>query len=596
MGKRKTGRPLLLADDGVVKRLLDCIKLGVDTDDACNYAGITTRSYYSWKAEAKEIEKRISNGATPTARDKVFLHFLQALKKADADFIRSNHKIIEDAAKKSWQAAAWLLERRRPEKYSLTLRGIDEETHTDLFAEAASSIVAMEGTMRGIAPPAGFLPETWTTFNWTPAQLRVLTSRARFIGLPCGRGSGKTEIALRRLVIALAQKRPWNNPLYFYAAPTNPQAIRIAWDRIGALMPHHWVRKIQRSEQFIETIFGSRLYILGMDVPARIEGPQWDFGVVDESCDQQPGAFDKSIRPALSHRNGSCWRLGVPKRYGIGASEFRKWCEEGAEGRFDDRETIAWPSSDVLPAEEVESARRTLDPRDFDEQFNANWITAGGGMFWAFDETENVRPGIYDPSATLLIGCDFNVDPMCWVFGQKTPAGAIIHDELTIANANTQLALDRTWSRYAKHKGRFEFYCDASGGSRKTAAQSTASGEIMTDLYAILNDRRFKESPGGRTLMFPTMREDGKFHGNPPFRTRIAECNAMFLNAAGERRLFVAPGCTTLINDLRMRSDDSTDPDIGHASDALGYIVHRLWPIRVDVVEHVPQVIITGGR
>src|SRR5262249_24890285 len=46
-------------------------------------------------------------------------------------------------------------------------------------------------------------------------------------------------------------------------------------------------------------------------------------GPVVHNCDIKPGTVDLTILPALTWRNGWLWRIGVPKRFGIGAKEFR---------------------------------------------------------------------------------------------------------------------------------------------------------------------------------------------------------------------------------------------------------------------------------
>ena len=66
---------------------------------------------------------------------------------------------------------------------------------------------------------------------------------------------------------------------------------------------------------------------------------------------------------------------------------------------------------------------------------------------------------------------------------------------------------------------------------------------------------------------------------NPAVRDRINAVNARFLNAAGERALFVDPRCRELIADLEQvaykpgssQLDKESDPARTHTSDALGY-------------------------
>ncbi len=77
---------------------------------------------------------------------------------------------------------------------------------------------------------------------------------------------------------------------------------------------------------------------------------------------------------------------------------------------------------------------------------------------------------------------------------------------------------------------------------------------------------------------------------------RFAACNALFNNAAGERRFMVHPRCKQVIADLLRRAwkDGAREPDdsgeIGHMSDALGYVIHRLFPIRAVIDAPEPKV------
>jgi len=386
-----------------------------------------------------------------------------------------------------------------------------------------------------------------------------------------GRRSGKTELCRRRIVRWLPVRKPWPDPIYFFALPTREQAKRVAWPKFKALIPPEWIPKggISESELTIQTIFGSKLFVLGLDKPARAEGVGWDGGCVDESCDQKPGVFDLSLRPALSDREGWCDRIGVPKRTGPGAHEFKLFFEQGLTGEDAEIESFAWPSSDILPPREVESARRQLSDKDFNEQYNASWESVGGAVFYAFSDIHNVRNDLtYQRDLPLLIGCDFNVDPMAWVVGQAHGPELHIFDELYIRNTNTEETLRELGKRYGEHQAGVRFFGDATGKARKTAAS-------MSDYIQI---RNFKGIADAR-VMFP--------EANPPRHDRFASCNAMFKNAAGERRCFIHPRCKNLIRDLVVRAytAGTSEPDdhdeISHASDAAGYLIHWLFPLKL---------------
>ena len=438
------------------------------------------------------------------------------------------------------------------------------------------------------------LTAAWARLNYHEGQMRAFTSRARFVAIPAGRGSGKTELARRKLVLSLADPKPWSDPRYFFASDTTAHARAIAWDSILALIPPHWIASKRESfdSMYIRTIFGSTLHFFGLFAGTKrslpVEGRQWDGGVIDESSDCPPGVFDRSIVPALTWRSGWCWRIGVPKRQGVGAPEFRAYYERAVAGQIPEAEGYSWPSSDIVPPETLAYARATLDPKDYREQFEACWETAGGGIFWAFDRERNVRHCPYKPDALLSVSCDWNVDPMAWVIGHRYADRVEWIDEIWLRDSSTRAALDVLWDRYSSHRGGWEFFGDATSRSRHTSAS-------FSDYALLANDRRFASAPGGRRIYIP--------RANPPIADRFAACNAMFCNADGQRRMFVSPGCTHLIDDLQARhykpgsSEPADTGDLGHITDAMGYLVWRCFPIRIQVAQPSPRVILTkGGR
>ena len=162
-----------------------------------------------------------------------------------------------------------------------------------------------------------------------PLQYHAFTSKTRFINLACGRQSGKSEIARRKIIASLAIKKDWPDPTYLFALPTFQQAKRVVWRKIEMMIPDHWIKSKNVQDMCIETKFGSTLYVAGLDQPQRVEGLTYDGVIIDESSDVKEGVFERSIMPALGIRKGWCWRIGVPKRYGIGAAEYKEWFDRG---------------------------------------------------------------------------------------------------------------------------------------------------------------------------------------------------------------------------------------------------------------------------
>ena len=443
----------------------------------------------------------------------------------------------------------------------------------------------------GIGPSLGLTP-AWTPFRSHAIQEAVWADQVRFKVIPAGRGSGKTELAKRKLVQSLMFDpiSKWA-PLrqYFYGAPTREHAKRVAWGDFIRLVPKSWLRSpddISRSELSITTRWGSKLWVLGLDKPERkVEGPQWHGCVLDESCDLKPKIFVLNVMPALVHHFGWCWRIGVPKRTGPSAVEYREYFDAACRGEKPGAKGYLWPSSDIVSAEMLKLARETLDPKDYAEQFDAMFQTAGGGIYYCYDDVLNVRKCSYDPLLPIIVGSDFNVDPMAWVIGQRRGDMLEWFDEIWLRDVSTPDAMDVLWAKWGHHKGGFQFFGDASSSARKTSA-------THTDYATIYNEGRFKAA--GRIVRYPK--------ANPALRDRFSSSNAMFGNAGGTRRMYVDPVCVHLRQDLRTRTyiPGTSEPedrgrDAGHIADAMDYAVWMLFPIQFGVEQETGTVYISGG-
>jgi len=88
-------------------RLCEALRAGNTRAAAADYAGIGERTLYRWIRRGEDE----GNGE--------YWRLWQAVKKAEADAEVRNVAIIQQAAKKTWQAAAWWLERRRPSRWAL---------------------------------------------------------------------------------------------------------------------------------------------------------------------------------------------------------------------------------------------------------------------------------------------------------------------------------------------------------------------------------------------------------------------------------------------------------------------------------------------
>ena len=394
------------------------------------------------------------------------------------------------------------------------------------------------------------------------------STTCRFPIVCAGRGSGKTELARRYIIRSLPVIKPWSDPHYFYGLPVFNQAKRVAWRTIKQMIPQEWIADMWESELRILTIFGSDLTVVGLDKPMRIEGTQWDGGILDEMSDQRPGVFDISVRPALTARSGFCWRIGAAKRQGIGANYFRKEFNRYLKQPTKDTASYTWSSEDIVDPLELEAARDSMSADDYDEQFKAQWVSLRGLVHYCFSEENITLQATYRSTQQIIVGQDFNVDPMSWILCHASSNGLIAFDQVRLSNTNTYEALNELYKMYGQHKAGWVFIGDASARARKTSA-------TKTDFLIISNDERFEN----KRMLYSS--------ANPPIEDRNAAVNALLKNANDVRRLFINPKCTALIEDLSAlsykpgtREVDLRVSGMGHMSDALGYIVYKLFPIQ----------------
>ena len=92
-------------DDSVWQRLNQAISVGAYIEDACVFAGISSRQFRRWRELAEQ-------GVEPYASR------WQEINKSESQAIVRNLFNIQNASNNgTWQASAWLLERKYPDKY-----------------------------------------------------------------------------------------------------------------------------------------------------------------------------------------------------------------------------------------------------------------------------------------------------------------------------------------------------------------------------------------------------------------------------------------------------------------------------------------------
>jgi transposase len=101
------GRPTKLTPE-VQDKIVAALRAGNYQETAAMYAGVEARTFYRW----------MERGESDDADDEIYRQFRQAVEKAKADAEVRDIALIDKAAHDgSWQAAAWKLERKFPNRW-----------------------------------------------------------------------------------------------------------------------------------------------------------------------------------------------------------------------------------------------------------------------------------------------------------------------------------------------------------------------------------------------------------------------------------------------------------------------------------------------
>lgn len=386
----------------------------------------------------------------------------------------------------------------------------------------------------------------------TKPQSSVMLAAAicRFVVLVAGRRFGKTFFALAWLISRAAMKPGSRN---WYVAPTYTQAEMIAWTLLKQLVPPEMRAHVNETKLLIVLKNGSEIQLKGADKPDSLRGPGLWSLVLDEYADMDKDAFEEVFRPMLSDQEGSCIFIGTPKGFNHFYEKYHQALATDGWSAFQ----FTTIEGGNVTAKEVEEMRRDMDPRIFRQEMEASFENLAGRIYYNFDRKAHAAISLKDAGAAdLLIGMDFNVDPMSAVVAQKAGKQCQVLREFVIPNSNT-----REMARVIKqHFPRRRYICmpDPSGKARKTSANV---GE--TD-FSILREEGF-------AVIAPD--------SAPAIVDRINNTNTLLLNGAGERNLLIDPSCKHLIKAYEgVTAKEGTNlPDktlgLEHVSDAADYLI-----------------------
>lgn len=118
------GRPSRIFETDRIEEFLQLIQDGVDFNIAADSARLARSTLFDWLKRGREIQGRDDDLSELSSKEIAYLDFLERFMRArvtpEIKAVETISKSIENG---SWRAAAWVLEHRFPERWSLDRDG-----------------------------------------------------------------------------------------------------------------------------------------------------------------------------------------------------------------------------------------------------------------------------------------------------------------------------------------------------------------------------------------------------------------------------------------------------------------------------------------
>lgn len=344
-----------------------------------------------------------------------------------------------------------------------------------------------------------------------PSQRQVVAEAKRFNVVCCGRRWGKTTLGVDRLIAAALAGRPagWFSPTY--------KMLADVWRDTRRALRGVTLSKSEQQHR-LELVGGGVIEMWSLDEPDAARGRRYARVVIDEAAMVRDlnEAWNAVIRPALTDYAGDAWFLSTPR----GRNYFWELYQRGVAGARGEWRSWQMPTSSnpyIAPAE-IEAARLELPERVFAQEYLAQFLEDGGGVFRRVRECVRADAWRDAPESghAYVIGVDWGRSDDFTV--------AVVLDEHTRA----VVALDRfNQVDYTLQRDRLRALAERFG-AHTIVAESNSIGQPNIEM----------------------LRRDG-LPVRPFLTTNASKANAIeALALAFERREIVIPDDPVLLNEL----------------------------------------------
>lgn len=210
-------------------------------------------------------------------------------------------------------------------------------------------------------------------------QIPIIASKARFKVIRAGRRSGKTILAVERMIFDAVSG---NNRNIFYLAPTQTQARDIIWEILKNRVSTIGEFNEQRLECKLPTKDGgySLIRLSGWENRENFRGKS-AYHIFFDELDTMRNffiAWQEIFRPALMDSSGYATFMGTPKKENPNLRRLEKFSDSDEDYACFKFTTLDNPH---LPDSEKEKAKAELDQNSYRQEILAEYVDNAGSLF-----------------------------------------------------------------------------------------------------------------------------------------------------------------------------------------------------------------------
>lgn len=279
-----------------------------------------------------------------------------------------------------------------------------------------------------------------------PGQKHILDNAKRFNVIACGRRFGKSQMGINLSVESAVQGHPvaWFSPTY--------RMLSDIWRQVRDLL-RPFARHVSEDEHRIELLSGGTIEFWSLDSGDTARGRRYKRVILDEAALDANllDHWQAAIRPTLTDLRGDAWFLSTPR----GMGGFKQLYLQGASGDFEDWASFTAPTAQnpFIHAEEIAAARQDLPERTFSQEYLAEFVGDGIGVFRFVREAATAIPRTEaEPGHRYVVGADW---------GKLDDYSAFSVLDVTNPRAIVQVALERfNQIDYFIQVGRLKVLCE----------------------------------------------------------------------------------------------------------------------------------------